>query len=831
MTSLSVLMREAIDKGDDKFVLLRLSDLPSLEEACRASISELLSTFAYVLRQALRPLPPEAQRQHSSGALIDRVTLSLIETTLDQAQGELKKKPELLFPTLYNQLYWYDAPERSDHKMPPRKPPSRNIYRLMEHWREAFEARPSSYWLRSVRPPASLAADLPSFRVQGDMPVISPRGGFFLIDKSRFHQGTEAHSLVNGRTLGALLAKGESYARDGSLVSSLAARGVVFSVDGSLLLAKMKTHVELFSVGEGSSFTPLKSFGSYDTTLQGALHFLALSLDSAFVLTASFHKVIAWRVEDGAEVASLTVTGSMRAIIPMRDGRALLLTHGGFLLWDYTQGRVLFSREQGGSHDPAYLALSPNEERVITITKKVGVDSTVLEGFSLPKGEALFHHVVGKAHGDLVFHPSGAFFAMGSAFFDPDTGQKVQSVPGINGDLSFDPSGRFFASAGTSGVVLWDIPSKSIYATLSLKARYPVFSKDGRFLLLSEGDSTLVFDLSLVSPNAPLVDDARPVKRWLRLSPSGDTLVTDYEGGLHFWDIRRGAIFRSVQAQMLNHAFHFLDNNRMVVGLQGEALLAWDTHSGEELFSLSLPEERWKNLTKAPDASLFLTDTQKGAIIAWALTDGKERYRLSGATLFAGHGRLLRRASGSLHLHELERGTALCKLPSIAASHFCISPNQKWLAVYGFADGRVIELWDLSSGVRMRQVSTPESGDEINVTSVWFSDDSATMLATIKETTGLDERDRFYENHWDVASGAILKDITGPELHTWMSWPTKTALPGGLLFQNEEGISLHGKMLIETPHIEDCFLRVDKVYLAQRYGRLRLYELRYPRSN
>jgi hypothetical protein len=73
--------------------------------------------------------------------------------------------PQGLFQCLWNQAWWYDAPDASRHFRRSATPGSADgiaLYRLLERWQEGKrKASPGTMWLRAIRPPqTALGSDL-----------------------------------------------------------------------------------------------------------------------------------------------------------------------------------------------------------------------------------------------------------------------------------------------------------------------------------------------------------------------------------------------------------------------------------------------------------------------------------------------------------------------------------------------------------------------------------------------------------------------------------------------------------------------------------------------
>ena len=128
-----------------------LSDLPFLEAKAAAGFAfDLPGDFA----DALRHLPADRPARRA---------LALLDEALRRDLYFIARHPSLLFQCLWNNGWWYDAPQAAAHHDPPEEgwPPEGppwerqpRLAALLESWRRARERRnPGAAWLRSLRPP------------------------------------------------------------------------------------------------------------------------------------------------------------------------------------------------------------------------------------------------------------------------------------------------------------------------------------------------------------------------------------------------------------------------------------------------------------------------------------------------------------------------------------------------------------------------------------------------------------------------------------------------------------------------------------------------------
>lgn len=113
--------------------------------------------------------------------------------------------------------------------------------------------------------------------------------------------------------------------------------------------------------------------------------------------------------------------------------------------------------------------------------------------------------------------------------------------------------------------------------------------------------------------------------------------------------------------------------------------------------ALEVPED--KNVV---GDSLFAR-TRGGQVALFSLLDGTERYRVpssSRLTVLTPELFLTHNASGALCVRAVESGAELLVLPERGGTSFLLSPDHRWLAVYGFSDTKersssTVAVWEL----------------------------------------------------------------------------------------------------------------------------------------
>lgn len=165
--------------GDFASLIELLTDLEFLEEKVSAGlISELISD----LETAFARVPE---------GVGGRYFLFLIARTLRFDFDFLRAHPDRFFQCAWNRCWWHDNPEAEKHypappegwneENAPWKRPGDKIYLLVDKWREIYERRENSSWLRAMTPPAmtldGLIAGVFDFRKQGGVSFVCAHPG------------------------------------------------------------------------------------------------------------------------------------------------------------------------------------------------------------------------------------------------------------------------------------------------------------------------------------------------------------------------------------------------------------------------------------------------------------------------------------------------------------------------------------------------------------------------------------------------------------------------------------------------------------------------------
>jgi len=372
----------------------------------------------------------------------------------------------------------------------------------------------------------------------------------------------------------------------------------------------------------------------------------------------------------------------------------------------------------------------------------------MLEGWSLPDGTRRFEQPIRGFTMSLAFDATGAFFAGNDGIIrDATTGAEVRRVPGGSSPYpSFDPRGRFVVTRHEEHARLWDLTTGALAAEVStgrigdMRAHW---SDDGRVLVLGDWRTALIADVTALAPEPRREPPVR--HGWkTRFSPSGTTLIVDHEGGIGFWDVAAGAMRIFVEATGLLTLF--AAGSRVLVR-RGDSLIALATEDGTSVWRIDLPGSNYDDAHVADELGVLLLDRRDaGDVIALAMDDGRERFRLTGVrvALFDRDVFLTRTSAEGACLRSTATGAEILALATGRAERFAISPDHRWLAAY--ADD--IDIWDLTTRALHRTIT--------GANSFRFREDSAALITHTWQSQQSGNQDWNSEDIYDVLTGACI---------------------------------------------------------------------------
>jgi WD40 repeat protein/uncharacterized caspase-like protein len=514
---------------------------------------------------------------------------------------------------------------------------------------------------------------------------------------------------------------------------------LVFSPDGRLLATATyrSNTIKLWETATGRKLRDLSSSGQNAPSLAP---YIAFSRDGRLIATATAdNSVKIWDVLTGREVQTLVgPQGSMVAAIGVyfigfAANNQIVTVSDAARVWDLTTGRELRTLKT---------------EIMPAVTSFNGIDGGVVLS---PDGNqfALFGDD-SEPHVKLIDLSSGS---EKRRFKIPD--DRIDSL-----QLVFTPDGRLLAG----GIVerrfkLWDLSAKTDQELTRTTKDFShiKFSRDGRFLALSESYTIRVWDvaslrelLSLKVPNAGL-------------HAQGDLFVNAY---VSFSD----------------------DGKRIATGGFDTDTTLWETETGKKLANLTGRTNMAYNVAFSADG----TQLYSGDRTRWDLRTGRG-LRLAARSSEKSYGypspdgrllAMMRTNSGALSIIEALSGRQLQTLtptgPPSVVNRVRFSPDGNTLAViYGkdysqqqtvtvsvpptsYVDGSHLKLWDLKTGREIRSLVS----DDIPVDADFSSDGRTIAIAGTMGQITL----------WDVQSGSKLRDLSQSPISGFMK-PTN---PGNI---------------------------------------------------
>lgn len=217
---------------------------------------------------------------------------------------------------------------------------------------------------------------------------------------------------------------------------------------------------------------------------------------------------------------------------------------------------------------------------------------------------------VGKpALEDILYSPDGRYLATLTTqyittqyveFLDAETFEPLSRLELKNGggrSLAFSPDGSLLAVySWREGIMLWDVASKTLFATIPVKTTIFAFSPDGKHLAYALKDSVFLWDIARKETVRELTGDSQPpVKEWV---------TSDGE-------------VKHLEAEPRVEVIAFHPNGRILaVGSLRPTIALWDIQSGEILSYLKVGERAWVGWKMAfsHDGSMLAGQTSGGGL-------------------------------------------------------------------------------------------------------------------------------------------------------------------------------------------------------------------------
>jgi WD40 repeat protein len=356
------------------------------------------------------------------------------------------------------------------------------------------------------------------------------------------------------------------------------------------------------------------------------------------------------------------------------DSRRLI--HPDGKIWDLTTGQQVAGAYKKGIGRGA---LSPDGTRFVAITGS-GIVTFVDMAARKSLGEYRAHRDNGRT---VAFSPDGRLVATGAEniiLWDVATQTKLSRLENTAAvwNLAFSPDGKWLVSAHSdSAILLWDVAERECVANFkehSGPVRAVAFSSDGkRIASASEDRSVIIWNAESGRKEAVITGHNAPVVAAV-FSPDGKSIVsTDFEGTIIFWDIERqephwsikkpadpvkpddpflpagrclavspdgrwiATTFRVYDSSNGHQVYQFPSNTygfaygvafssdgRRLFGVNGEAILLWDTERWKPLQFLKFNDSKPIKIGLSPDGKLFVTGEESGNLRLWTFDPARE---------------------------------------------------------------------------------------------------------------------------------------------------------------------------------------------------------------
>jgi WD40 repeat protein len=481
------------------------------------------------------------------------------------------------------------------------------------------------------------------------------------------------------------------------------------------------------------------------------------------------------------------------------DGSVLCayMGNGSFEFWDVSRREKKFAARTAGV--PFFASFSPDGKMLAAEEGHNALWNAVIVR-EAETGKELYK-IDGQWH--FAFSPDGKWLATcGNDGFihlrEPRTGNVVRKFKvaenGLRNSVVFSPDSKMIAvSEARRRTTLWDVATGDELKKFAGPDN-ATFSPDGKTLFLGGEQKAILYDFA--SKKESTVADAK--SHGAAFTPDGKTLVLGLPGGLHFWDLAKGAMRGPARHTGPIHALAFSPDGQILVsGSTDNTVCVWQTTTGESVFRL---------------------ETKTWADGVCVSPDGK--------TIAAG-------TAGKIYLWDLARGTRLRDWDTPAQERIqavVFSPDGKMLA--SWAEGSVMmNLWDVATGKEIRKIqgqSTKEfrfSGDGKQIVGMANNELVIWETGTGKRITGHSVRP-FRTNPADLSSdGQRMVQWAGAKLEFKSTATGRTFLDLGLQNENdapERGrsefvLSADGSMVVvRVPGRGEPTLRVYEVATAKQ---------------
>jgi WD40 repeat protein len=552
----------------------------------------------------------------------------------------------------------------------------------------------------------------------------------------------------------------------------------------------------------------------------GWISTIAFSPDGRFVVAGGLDgRATVWDTLTGRQLRSFQRANSILDVAVSPDGKTVLSGQIDESLFvghslDIQTGQTLSMFRPDAYMRERVLAFTPDGKQVLcaglfpdSISGAVG---GLIQFFDLSTGAHVRDVPYSSPVNAVVVSPDGTVLAVGAddgsvAVLDAATGGVAHSFPAhptYVASIAFSSDGKTLLTAGDDGTAaLWDAGSGQLLhrlTGLSSGSTRAVFSPDGKTILTVSHDRTArlwdaatgrairrivysdEFGAGSFAPDGRFILTATmagTVQRWPvtqqlgvrrfpgRLgyfSPDGKYILTIDGDATHLWETASGREIRSfsLPGSADSDVWAISADDKYVARENPDGLVLWDARSGEELHRYPMHVD---DVTIAPDdkyvlAGMTVSDTTSPAAILDAAVGGtlfyvdKDAHRVSSVAVSPDARILLTgNVDGTTNLWDFDTAKELRRLSGHAGDVIALAVSPDGRRVLTGSQDRTACLWDTATGNRLRCFQ----GHADRVTQVAFSPDGRQVLTSSADKTA---------RVWDATTGAEVRRFSARDL-------------------------------------------------------------------
>ena len=406
-------------------------------------------------------------------------------------------------------------------------------------------------------------------------------------------------------------------------------------------------------------------------------------------------------------------------------------------LWDASSGIEINAFPIAGENtgSAAYIQFGPDGSWIAAIALgNDDVESEILQIIDIASGSKLLE--LTETPEDFIDHftvsPDGSKLLIGDGnegqavrLWDIETETELARYPiDANDSLVFSPDGSLFAFGFPGGAKIYETESGQEVLELSGHQGTVIrvkFSPDGNKLATASWDKTArIWD---ISPSYEIVTLQPFSNVWhtgvsrIAYSPDGSMLaVGGYAGGVSVWDPDSGENMFTLTGpeEFIGGLFFSPDGSRLAAGSDDKTVTVWDTTTGDNLLTLIGHEDWVNNLAYSPNGSTITSVGVGRDLFVWDAITGEI-------------------------IHELPLASAAWGIAySPDGSRFAVGENVN-----------TISIWDVTTGEIVQEIENGEGADDVH-----FSPDGNYLISANYDGT---------VKIWDLETESLVQEMQAHE--------------------------------------------------------------------